>query len=210
MRKEWHWKRSIHTTVGFDARLFSCLFVSRKNKYRVAAGNHQNSDLIPQKAIQNWVHYCWKHTKCTLEWFDNYFCTIKCEKYFQKRNNQSVQSVGPISRSNQSVQSATKRDLCGESLWLCTENFGPLGIPLPATNFLPQKQNREMNWQNCLIDSKTCCTAIWNMKFTVWSTRGKLCNTWVTYKECEKYHRQRNNSSVICDTKCSRGSNTES
>ena len=24
--------------------------------------------------------------------------------------------------------------------WLCTENFGPLRIPRPATNFLPQKK----------------------------------------------------------------------
>ena len=35
-------KRSINTAVGFDARLFSCLFVPKKKKYRFAAGNHQN------------------------------------------------------------------------------------------------------------------------------------------------------------------------
>ena len=137
-----------------------------------------------KKTTQNWVHCCWKHMKCTLELFDNYFCTVKSEKYFQKRNN------GPISHKTWCL-------LWKCFWWLCTENFGPLRIPRPATNFL----ELENNWNNFLIDSKTCCATIWNIKFMVWNTRGKLCSslTWIMYKKCEKYLRKRNNSSILSE-----------
>ena len=57
-------------------------------------------------------------------WFDSYFCTIKSVKYVQKKKQWPNQ----------------------------LENFGLVGIALSPTN-LQQKQYRQINCQNCIIDS---------------------------------------------------------
>ena len=61
-------------------------------------------------------------------WFDNYFCTIKSVKYVHKKSN------GPIN-------------------WKTLVSWE---LHFPQQNLLQQKQNRQINCQNCIIDSNIC------------------------------------------------------
>ena len=90
-------------------------------------------------------------------------------------------------------------------LWLPRKTLVPWEYHFLQQTF--SRKNRIGKWFGRIVESIPKPVA---QQSEVWNARGKLCNTWVTYKECEKYLRKRNNSSVICDTKCSRGSCTES
>ena len=47
------------------------------------------SELILKNRCGNCVHCC-KHTKCTLEWFDNDLCEMKSDTFSEERNNGSL------------------------------------------------------------------------------------------------------------------------
>ena len=86
-----------------------------KKKNRLET-NQQNSDCTTEKNTDNSEIECWKQL----------FLYDKKREIFPETKRWSNQP--------QNVMFVVK-----VFWWLCTENFGPLRIPRPATNFLPQK-----------------------------------------------------------------------
>ena len=95
------------------------------NSYCTTQETTDQSEL--EFAVVNIWSVCWN-------WFDNKFCTMKSVKYFQKLCFVTQWHNQP----------------CACFLWLCTENFGPIGMFVSS---MQKKYTHEKSTIKCWISS---------------------------------------------------------